>query len=112
MVELDNGTNKELFTVVSVTGQLVTLSGDVTQAYYEGHRLRVIEAEVQARYERNGIVEVDESFPNLRLTDDGSLSYLIRHINTRSTLVDVERLPGFSESDLSAFPAVHRSRST
>ena len=108
MVELDNGTNKEPFTVVSVTGQLVTLSGNVTQAYYEGHRLRVIEAEVQTRYERNGNVEVDESFPNLRLTDDGSLSYIINHINTRSTLIDVERLSGFSDSDFSAFPAVHR----
>jgi phage tail sheath protein FI len=108
MVELDNGTNKEQFTVDLVTGQLVTLSGNVTQAYYEGYRLRVIEAEVQARYERNGVVEVEESFPNLRLTDDGSLSYILNHINIRSTLVDVERLPGFSDSNYTAFPSVHR----
>jgi hypothetical protein len=107
MVELDNGTNKEPFTVMSVTGQLVTLSGPVTEAYYEGHRLRVIEAEVQTRYERNGVVEVEESFPNLRLTDDDSLSYILNHINIRSTLVDVERLPGFSDSNFNAFPAVH-----
>ena len=108
MVELDNGTNKEPFTVDSVAGQLVTLSGNVTQPYYEGHRLRVIEAEVQTRYERNGNVEVEESFPNLRLTDDGSLSYIINHINTRSTLIDVERWSGFSDSNFGAFPVVHR----
>ena len=56
-VELDNGTQKEVRTVVSVAGNTVTLSADLANEYYEDHRLRVIEAEVGVRYRRNNEVE-------------------------------------------------------
>jgi len=106
LVELDNGTNKERFTVEAVAGQLVTFSGNLTQAYLEGNRLRVIEAEVLARYEKDGVVQIAEDLPNLHLTDDGSLSYIVNNINISSQLVDVETLAGFSASNLGEFPAV------
>jgi phage tail sheath protein FI len=42
LVELDNGTSKEQFTVQTIAGQLVTLSGNLTNAYFDGQRLRII----------------------------------------------------------------------
>ena len=53
-MELDNGQQKETSTVDSVNGDTVTLSSNLAQAYYEGHYLRVIEAEVTVRYAPEG----------------------------------------------------------
>src|SRR5262249_49482873 len=73
-------------------------------AYYEGHNLRVIEAEVSISYAPDGVVTAEETYPNLRLKDDGGLSYLVNNVNTLSSLVEVATGAGFSDSDLTKFP--------
>jgi phage tail sheath protein FI len=107
LVELDNGTNKERFNVDLIDGQIVTLSGTVpAQNYFEGNRLRVIEAEVLARYEKDGLVLADEDLTNLQLFNDGSAGYIVNAVNSRSQLVDVETLVGaFSAANFADFPA-------
>ncbi|MCP4898081.1 MAG: phage tail protein [bacterium] len=108
LVELDNGTAKEQFTVSTVNGNEVTLSANVIEQYYAGHKLRVVEAEVSVRLHRpeDNSVEVEEVFGNLRLVDEpaGSLSFLETHVNTRSQFVDVSMLGGFSSSQIDEFP--------
>jgi len=106
LVELDNGTNKERFTVDSVVGDLVTLSQNLANQYLEGNRMRVIEAEVLTRYEVDGVVQAEEHFQNLHLADDGTMNFLVTQINSNSQLVDVVTMPGFSDSNLADFPAV------
>jgi phage tail sheath protein FI len=108
LVELDNGTNKEVFRVNSVNGNTVTLSGNLARAYFEGHKLRVIEAEVGIRLlrENSQEIEEEETFQNLRLVDEptGTLSYVVSHINTRSDLVEVAVQPGLSAANLAFYP--------
>lgn len=106
LVELDNSTAKEVRTVVSVAGNTATLSANLANAYFEGHRLRVVEAEVGVQYRRNHLTETEEIFTNLRLVDDGSMSYLVTHVNERSTLIDLRPGDGFSVGTLQAFPSV------
>ncbi len=106
LVELDNGTNKEQFTVDDISGQIVTLSANMARAYFEGNRLRVIEAEVLTRYERDGVVQMEEDFQNLHLFNDGSASYIVNNVNIRSQLVDIAAEGGFSDSILTDFPTV------
>jgi phage tail sheath protein FI len=104
IVELDNGQQKETSTVLSIDGDVVTLANPLANAYYEGHFLRVIEAEVTARYVPDGSAPTVETFSNLRLRNDGSLSNLINHINTQSLLVEVVSGAGYSESNPALFP--------
>ncbi len=106
MVELDNGTAKEVFTVVGVSGNTATLSGNVTGAYYEEHRLRVIEAEVGVRHRHNQLVETEETYSNLRLVDDGSANYIVTRINDSSALIDLVAGDGFAADTLAEFPSV------
>jgi uncharacterized protein len=106
LVELDNGTQKEVFTVDSVAGNTATLSGNIANNYFEDHKLRVIEAEVQVRYRRLHVIEAEEIFTNLRLVDDGSLSYIVTHVNRRSTLIDLVAGDGFAADTLQEFPSV------
>jgi len=108
LVELDNGTNKEQFTVQTITGQLVTLSGNLTQAYFEGQRLRVIEAELLTSYQKDGVVQATEDLTNLHLFDDGTADYIVNHVNISSQLVDVQTLGAFSDSLFTDFPAAPR----
>jgi phage tail sheath protein FI len=105
IVELDNGAAKETSTVDSVSGDTITLTDALTGRYFEGHKLRVIEAEVTARYEPVGSPAVEEIFSGLRLVDDGSLSFLVNHIEARSALVHVTAGTALDSSgDLSLFP--------
>jgi hypothetical protein len=106
LVELDNGALKEVRTVLSISGDVVTLSADLANAYFEDNRLRVIEAEVNVQYRRDFAVEADERFTNLRLIDDHSLSYFVTHVNTLSTLVDIEADAGLSIDTLGEFSSV------
>jgi len=106
LVELDNTNQKETHVVDSVSGDTVTLVSTIQNTYLESHKFRVIEAEVSVRYQNaDGVIEADETFSGLRLVDDGS-SYLVSHINERSSLVDVTigAGGGFSSTDLSKFP--------
>jgi phage tail sheath protein FI len=106
LVELDNGANKERLTIDAIVGDSITLSGPLNRQYFEGHRLRVIEAEILTRYERDGLVQVEEDLTNVHLVDDGSVDYLVNYVNARSRLVDVETfVAGFSDSNFVDFPA-------
>jgi phage tail sheath protein FI len=112
IVELDNGTRKEIRTVASVIGERVTVGGAALAfSYMDNHKLRVIEAEIRAQYLPTDGDPVKETFSNLRLTDDGGMSFLTRNVNTVSKLVEVETVPsanggGFSATSFKAFPAV------
>jgi phage tail sheath protein FI len=109
LVELDDGSAKQVLTVSSISGSVVTLSGNVTLQLFEGYRMRVIEAQVEADYVTNGTVEVSESFQNLRLLDDKSMSYIVRQVNLVSKLIDLELAGGNPLSNtLTNFPAVSR----
>jgi phage tail sheath protein FI len=114
LVELDNGRAKQRLTVVSVTGLAVKLSANVTIQLQETHKLRVIELEVEATYAPNNIVEAVETFPNLRLKDDKSVSYVLTAVNTNSRLIEVAL--GNNNTPLTValdqFPAVTRPPAT
>jgi len=106
MVELDTGTNKERSTIDTINGDQITVNDPLTQQYFEGYRLRVIEAEVLTRYEKDGVVQLAEDLTNIHLVDDGSVEYLVNYINSRSQLVDVEIRGGFSDSIFGDFPTM------
>lgn len=104
IVELDNGVDKETFTVTSVVGDTVTLSAPVTKSYFEGHKMRVIEAEVNVRYAPAGQPAVDENFAFLRLVNDGSPSYIVKNLELAATLIKATEGAAFNDSDLAKFP--------
>jgi phage tail sheath protein FI len=108
LIELDNGTVKERLRVATINGTEVTFHQNVVNTCNETHPLRVIEAEVNAIYQRDGDVEVDESFTNFRLVDDGSFSDIVRHVNDRSQLINLERGSGYPANftELINFPSV------
>jgi phage tail sheath protein FI len=103
VVELSNGQNTEVFTVVSKTGNTLTLNKKPANQYYEGYKLRVIEAEVTVQYRPKGGDAVEESFTNLRLTND-SPSYLITNVTNGSQFVEVEAVNLSVGDDLAKFP--------
>jgi phage tail sheath protein FI len=106
IIELDNSQEKESRVVTSVSGNVLTFSGAaLARTYYEGESLRVIEAEVSTRYAPAGIVQGSETFTGLRLHDDGTPSYLVTAVNNRSQLVTVQVEGGYSDSDITLFPA-------
>ncbi len=105
MLELDNGRDKEILIVDSVAGDTATLSGNVTKAYYEGNNARVIEAEVSALYAPEGGVPAVETFSNLRLVQDGSLSSLVNNVADQSAFLDVSAGAAYSANTLAGFPS-------
>ncbi|MGA9768988.1 MAG: phage tail sheath C-terminal domain-containing protein [Blastocatellia bacterium] len=108
LVELDNGTDKEVLTVASVSGDLVTLSANMAGQYFDDSLLRVIEVEVGIRYRRNQLIEAEETFSNLRLVDDGTANYIVTQINENSKLIDLVAGDGFAGSvdTLQEFPSI------
>ena len=108
IVELDNGTQKEVHTVTAVAGNVVTFDSALTGTYLEGDRLRVIEAEVLVRYQPAGGQLVTEDFTNLRIADAGTPLGLDPNslwvaVNAQSKLVKLEPGPAFS-TILTDFP--------
>ena len=106
LIELDNGTKKELRTVISVVGNTVKLATKLANPYYEEQRVRLIAAEVSVRYRDNFVIESEETFSNLRLVDDKTASYFITNVNERSTLINLQAGEGFSFNSLADFPSV------
>jgi phage tail sheath protein FI len=104
IVELDNGSQKDLTVVESVGGSLVTLRDNLRQAYLETDRLRLVEARALVHYAPTGEPAVDEEFSNLRLVRDGSPSTLIEVVSDRSAYVDLSVGAAYDEFDLAAFP--------
>ena len=111
IVELDNGHKKDIATVTSVAGNVVTLNvstgaANLANVYYEGHKLRVIEAQVNVNYSPAVGTPASESFGNLRLINDGTVNYLVTNVNQQSNYVTVAAGGGLSWSLLTSFPAV------
>jgi phage tail sheath protein FI/ribosome-associated protein YbcJ (S4-like RNA binding protein) len=112
IVELDNGENKETNVVESVTGDTVTLVNPLANDYLESHKLRIVEAQVNARQIVNGQILKDENFVNLQLHDNKDLNFLGATIKTLSSLLAPPVLgPGFPDpnqpgdlADLANFP--------
>jgi phage tail sheath protein FI len=112
VLEFDNGTAKETVVVADggVVGNTVTFAPALANNYFEGHKARVIEAEVATRYKQaDGSIVAQEIFQDLRLHDDHSTSFIETSIHLQSSLVDVVTVPaaaggGFSETDLTLFP--------
>jgi phage tail sheath protein FI len=105
ILQLDNGQNKDTAVVSSVTGDLVTLGTALVNAYYEGQKARVIEAEVDTQNVVNNVVTASEVLQNLRLFDDQTSNYIVTGVNLRSNLVNVATAASYSSSDLTQFPA-------
>jgi uncharacterized protein len=104
MVELDSGTAKELHLVDTVAGEVVTFKANVAGSYWEGHRARLVEAEVGVRYAPGGVVQAQELFQNLHLADNDSTSYLPRTLELASGLVRAAVGADFKADALTAFP--------
>ncbi len=104
IVELSNGRDKETFTVVKTAGNIVTLSAVTTKQYYEGHKIRIVEAEVTVQYAPSNQVVTEEVFSNLSLSDTGA-NYLGRLVPQQSNLIDVDAAGLAVGADLAKFPA-------
>ncbi len=111
ILQLDNGTNKETVIVQpgGVSGEVVTFLPALGNAYYEGQKVRLIEAEVDTQNTVNGVVVASEVMQNLRLHDDKTTNFIVTGVNIQSALVNVQTVPpvnggGYSETDLTVFP--------
>jgi hypothetical protein len=106
VMELDNGRGKEILQVNDVTGDVVTLSGNLANGYYEGHRARVVELELTVQYRPLGTVEAEELFQNLRLVGRTSdPNYLVTRVNASSKLIELADAGAEPSKDLAKFPA-------
>ncbi len=108
IVELDNGTQQEISTVASVSGNVVTFKTALNNAYVETDSLRVVEAEVLVRYQPAGGQLVSEDIANLRIANAGSTlgndpNSLWVAVNAQSQLVTLEQGAAFS-TNLNEFP--------
>lgn len=112
ILQFDNGIKKDTVIVQpgGVNGEVVTFLPVLTQAYFEGHKIRVIEAEVDTQNVVNNVVIASEVMQNLRLHDDQTSNYIVTGVNLRSKLVNLGSPggsplgAGFSETDLTKFP--------
>ena len=106
LVELDNGSDKDVTTVQSVTGDTVTLAAALGNGYLEGDLMRVVGARVTVTYDAgDGSVPTTETFAPLRLLDDGGPSSIVRRVNGGSGLVRVSTRAGYDPSSLATLPA-------
>jgi phage tail sheath protein FI len=108
IVELDNGTSKEMRSVAAVAGDMVTFDSAPAGAYLEGDRLRAVEAEVLVRYQPAGGQLIEEDFTNLRIADAGTALGLDANslwvaVNAQSQLVNLSPGAAFS-TVLAEFP--------
>jgi phage tail sheath protein FI len=103
IIELSDGQYTETFTVSGKVGNTLTLNKKPTKQYYEGYKLRVIEAEVTVQYRPKGGDLVEETFTNLRLTKD-SPSYLVTNVTNGSQFVEVGAINLSGGDDLAKFP--------
>ncbi|HKX30468.1 MAG TPA: phage tail protein, partial [Blastocatellia bacterium] len=90
-LELDNGRNKEVLSVSAISGDLVTLSGPLVNQYFEGHKVRTVELELNVQYRPDNVLQSEETFSNLRLSgriDDPN--YLVTRVNPASALIELQ----------------------
>jgi uncharacterized protein len=103
VVELDKGTDKETRVVRSVSGERVTFDANTAADYFETDTANLVQANVSVRFAAPGAAVVTEEFGPLRLAPDDA-NNLVRAVNQRSQLVQVEALPGLSPDDPTRFP--------
>ena len=94
VVELDNGNTKQTLLVDSVQGSTVRFGANAAAGYFEGDRVNLVEARIQATYidELGGVT--DESFPGLHLRRRDAAGALDEQgadpvVNGRSQLITV-----------------------
>ncbi len=104
VLELDNGTNKELSQVQSVNGDVVALSAATANAYLEGQRMRVIEFELTAQYRPNNTLEAEEVISNLRIVGRGTPNYIVNRVHAESELIEVADTGVNPQVSYAAFP--------
>jgi phage tail sheath protein FI len=107
ILEFDNGTAKETVVVADdgVVGNVVTFAPALANAYFEGHKARIVEMEIATRYKQpDGRIVAQEIFQNLRLHDDQSTNFVATFIRLQSSLIDVAAGAGYSETNLTQFP--------
>jgi phage tail sheath protein FI len=110
ILQFDNGKHKDTVIVPAngVSGEVVTIpvTSPLTWTYFEGQKVRIIEAEVDVQNIVNGVVQATETIQNLRMHDDRTTNFLVTAVNQRSAFVNVQVDPaGYSETDLTQFPA-------
>lgn len=95
LVELDNGAQREYFTVASISGNDLALSGATVNAFRLGNPVRLAEFKLSVRYlNEDERIDQLEVFDRLSLNPAATEFYLPSVVNTRSTLVTVQDLPG------------------
>lgn len=114
IAELDNGTLKEVRTVVSVSGNVVTFDSALANSYAETDWLRVFEAEVLVSYSPAGGQAVQEDFTNLRIADAGTTlgndpSSLWVAVSGQSKLVTLDPGTAFS-TVITQFPTANQAQ--
>jgi hypothetical protein len=95
LVELDNGAQREYFTVATITGNDLALSGATVNAFGLGNPVRLAEFKMSVRYlNEDERIDQLEVFDRLSLNPAATEFYLPNVVNPRSTLVTVQDLPG------------------
>ncbi|MFQ5813111.1 MAG: phage tail sheath family protein [Anaerolineae bacterium] len=90
LVELDNGTDREYFTIDAVSGNDLILSGTTANDFQLGNLVRLCEFKLSVRY-LNEAERIDdlETFDGLSMNPAVADKYVVAVINTRSKLVRV-----------------------
>lgn len=90
LVELDNGTDREYFTVDDITGSDLTLSGPTANDFLVGDFVRLREFTLSVRYV-NAAERIDrtETFPGLTLNSAVASKYVVDVINAESDYITI-----------------------
>ena len=90
LVELDNGTNREFFTINTIAGNDITLSGPTVNSYQSTHFLRLAEFRMSVRYLNEAeAIDQRETFDGLSMSPNAGRRYFATVVNGGSDLVRV-----------------------
>lgn len=104
VTQLDTGDRFTTLNVVSINDDLVTFDADTPELVFENHRLYLVEATVDTRFDDPAGGSVTETFGNLRLTNDpNDPAGVVATLASRSQLVRVTAQTGLS-TDPTKFP--------
>ncbi|MER6140640.1 phage tail sheath C-terminal domain-containing protein [Streptomyces sparsogenes] len=105
VVQLDDGTALTIRTVRSIAADVVTLDANVPGTLFETDRLRLVEAQVDARFTEPSGTVVTETHRNLRLTGEAPAN-LVTTLADRSQLVRARALALSTDPAKFPVPAV------
>ena len=95
LVELDNGTNREFFTVTGIAGNDLTLSGPTLNDYNIGNLVRLAEFKMFVRYlKQDELIDELEVFDGLSMNPLAASKYVVTVVNGKSNLVRVTDIAG------------------